>query len=666
MVALGGYFAWRHAAHPKPAGAQESLAVLYFSNLSQDPSLDWLNRGLTEMLTTNLAQVKGLEVLSTERILAEVQRMGMKQTTELSPATAAQVARNTDADAFVTGTLLRTGPRQLRLDVQVQDSKSGQILFSDKVEAEDVQGIFSMVDQITGRMAQRFAPAANATANGPSIEEAATSNLEAYRHFQTGLDLSRRFMVAESIRELEQATQIDPQFALAYWYLAGGYATVGDFRKGHELIDKLQGLQSRLPRQYQLQYQAELASEAGDDARKQEILESLVKEFPRDDLGRVQLANLYLQMMYVDRAVTTLKDGLQLDPKNEELINVLVYSEADAGNLQAALQADDQYMAIRPNDPNPWDTRGDALFMLNHDDEAVEAYRKTIVLKPDFVNYTDYLKLAVVYADQKKFALADTALQDFGDHVTGTMKVYIPQFSAQFKELRGDLEGARASLRQAVRALAAAGQKEGALGALRALTLVSFLTGEGYASDLAFARQQKISGYEDAVVELLQSVQGDAAAAEQSEQKYIAARPELGAKGVENHRNFDAMDVAFAHNDPQAVLAVAGRLPSTYDLDLLYLRGWAYFETKDYAHAERDFHNTILGERVMASFGNVRGHSPLRAALAHFYLGQIYDATGKRDQAVNEYQEFLSHFENSTAKLPQIALARAALKQALP
>ncbi len=286
-------------------------------------------------------------------------------------------------------------------------------------------------------------------------------------------------------------------------------------------------------------------------------------------------------------AASALKDGLQLDPKNEELINVLVYSEAAAGNLPAALQADDQYMAIRPNDPNPWDTRG-------------------------------------------------------------------------------DLDGARASLRQAVQALTAAGQKLGARGALRSLALVSFLTGEGYASDLAFARQQKISGYEDAVVELLQSVQGDAPGAEQSEQKYIAARPELGAKGVENHQNFDAMDVAFAHNDPQAVLAAAGRLPSTYDVNLLYVRGWAYFETKDYAHAEQDFHNTIPGERVMASFGVVRGHSPLRAALAHFYLGQIYDATGKRDQAVNEYREFLSHFENSTAKLPQIAVARAALKKALP
>jgi hypothetical protein len=52
--------------------------------------------------------------------------------------------------------------------------------------------------------------------------------------------------------------------------------------------------------------------------------------------------------------------------------------------------------------------------------------------------------------------------------------------------------------------------------------------------------------------------------------------------------------------------------------------------------------------------------------LWHFYLGQIHEATGKRDQAVNEYQEFLSHFEGAHTRLPQVAEARAALKRLLP
>ena len=97
-----------------------------------------------------------------------------------------------------------------------------------------------------------------------------------------------------------------------------------------------------------------------------------------------------------------------------------------------------------------------------------------------------------------------------------------------------------------------------------------------------------------------------------------------------------------------------------------YPRGWAYFETKDYSRAEQDLRAAILDEKLLANFNSMRTRSPLLAALAHFYLGQVYEATGKREQAANEYQEFLSHFENSGANLPQIDLARAALKRSLP
>jgi tetratricopeptide (TPR) repeat protein len=118
--------------------------------------------------------------------------------------------------------------------------------------------------------------------------------------------------------------------------------------------------------------------------------------------------------------------------------------------------------------------------------------------------------------------------------------------------------------------------------------------------------------------------------------------------------------------DPQDVIAAAGRLPNSSFSPLRYPRGWAYLQTKDYSRAEQDLRAAILDEKNLSNINVIRGHSPLLAALAHFYLGQIYEATGKRDQAVNEYQEFLSHFENSRANLPQIAMARAALQRSLP
>ncbi len=50
-------------------------------------------------------------------------------------------------------------------------------------------------------------------------------------------------------------------------------------------------------------------------------------------------------------------------------------------------------------------------------------------------------------------------------------------------------------------------------------------------------------------------------------------------------------------------------------------------------------------------------------ALAQFYLGKLLEQGGKKAEAINFYQEFLSHFVNSSARLPQITEARAAIKR---
>jgi tetratricopeptide (TPR) repeat protein len=666
VLALAWWVTRNRIHKPVVSGGHKALAVLYFTNLSQDSSLDWLNRGLTEMLTTNLAQVKGLDVLSTQRIYAEIQRLGKKDAADLDSASTMEVARNTNADAFITGTLLRVGPKQLRLDLQVQDTKSGQILFSDRVEAPDVQGIFSMVDAVTSRVAQRFVPAGEMATNGPSIEDAATSNLEAYRHYQLGVELLRRHLFAEAARELEEAVRLDPQFALAYLDLSTAYLQQGDLRQGEDLRPKIEQLKSRLPRKDLLEFQAEEAFRAGDQSGGSQIFESLLQEFPREDEARTRLSTFLVSAGEENRAISLLKDGLQLDPRSDFLLNELGYAQAATGNLAAALQVNDQYVALRPGDPNPFDTRGDILYELNHDDEAVEAYRKVMELKPDFLGYRDYFKMAVVYADQKKFDLADSALQEYGKRGTGATKFYVAIFTAQFEEIRGDLEGARASYKRAVPDLAGAGQNNAAAGALESLAMVSIVTGEGLASDLAFARQQKISGWENGAIALLQAALRDMAASERSLQLYAAARPELGATGVERIRNHNSLLAALARKDPQGVLAAAGRLPNSIGSFLRYPRGWAYFETKDYSRAEQDLRAAIRDERHSGGFNNMRSRCPLLAALAHFYLGQVYEATGKRDQAASEYQEFLSHFDKSHASLPQIAIARAAIRRSLP
>jgi serine/threonine protein kinase/TolB-like protein len=662
VAAVAGFWFFRgRTAHPAGVPGHKSIAVLYFSNLSQDQSLNWLDNGLTDMLTTNLAQVKGLDVLSTERVMSAVQRSS-KDGKSLDPAQAQNVARDAGADAYITGALLKIGPTQLRLDVRAQDTGTGQILFSDKLEGQDVQSIFGMVDRLTASIASSFLPASDVPQKAPEIEQASTSNVEAYRHYQQGIDYGRRYLTSDAVRELEEAVRLDPQFALAALRLADQYRLLGDLRRSNELAIKVSQNQSRLPRYEQLSLQVLKARRSEDPEAELAARQQLVSEFPRQSLDRGILVAILGGSGKGEQARELMQQGLALDPKNEDLLNFESYGLAAEGDFNGALTANDSYMAIRPGDPNPLDTRGDVLFMAGRDDEAVATYRKVLELKPDFSDYSEYLKLAIVYTDQKKPDMANAAFQQFAHRASPLSRLYVPGFEAQFKQTAGDLEGALASYREAIRQLGQAKQSQAAETFLRSFSALSVLLGES-SSALSFAQQQKLDDYEQQMVAFLQTIAGNPSAAQQSLQRFASSHPWIAPRALEIDQAFADITAAVNRGDGQTALSRATSIPDFQFPYLLFLKGRAHLLTNDYASAETEFRAALRNDRSMANSAALTGRFPALGILSHYYLGQLYERSSKRDQAINEYQEFLSHFQSSQTRLSQVGEARTALKR---
>jgi serine/threonine protein kinase/predicted negative regulator of RcsB-dependent stress response len=660
-ILVGFFFLHGRNAGSTVGKQHKSVAVLYFNNLSQDQSLDWLNNGLTDMLTTNLAQVKGLDVLSTERVLSAVQRAS-KDGKSMDPAQAQSAARDAGADAYITGALLKIGPTQLRLDVRAQDTGTGQILFSDKLEGQDIQSIFGMVDRLTASLAGSFLPASEQPQKAPEIEQASTSNVEAYRHYQLGIDYGRRFLTADSVRELEEAVRLDPQFALAYMRLANQYFLLGDQRRQAEVSAKVEQLQSHLPRYEQMSLQILHAQRARDYEAALAARQALMSEFPRSTMDRGNLADELGSFGKGQQALDLLQQGLALDPKNEDLLNFQVYQWVKSGDINAALAADDAYISVRSGDPNPFDTRGDALFISGRDDDAIAAYRKTIELKPDFGEYTEHLKLAIVYTDQKKPDMAGAAFQQFVQRATPLQRLYVPAYQAQFKQTAGDFEGALAAYREAVAQFGRAGQNEAAGNYLQPMILLSLLLNDTSSVD-SFVRQQKLGGEELPAVAFLETLKGNSSASQQALQRYGSSHPWIAPRALELRQIYSDTVAAVQKGDGQTAVTRLAGAPDLQASQWLFFRARAHQLANDDSSAEAEFRGVLLTERSLENGRAMADRFPALGILSHYYLGQLYEHTGKRDQALNEYQEFLSHFTTSQSRLPQIADARAALKR---
>jgi eukaryotic-like serine/threonine-protein kinase len=188
------------------------------------------------------------------------------------------------------------------------------------------------------------------------------------------------------------------------------------------------------------------------------------------------------------------------------------------------------------------------------------------------------------------------------------------------------------------------------------------MLGEG-SSALSFAQQQKLDDEELQTVAFLETLAGNASAAKQNLQRFAASHSWISPRAIEIDQAYADITAAVQRGDGQAALTRAAGIPDFREPHLLFLKARSHLLVNDYSSAEAEFRAVLAANHVLANAGSLVGRFPLAEVLSHYYLGQLYERTGKRDQAVNEYQEFLSHFPNSQSRLAQVGDARGALKR---
>jgi len=397
--------AWKFmpgSAVSRTAAAPKALAVVAIENLTQDPSLEWMDSGVVELLTTNLAQARQLEVISTERVRGLIQRH-VKNGGRMPAGEARDVAQEAHADWFLSGALLKVG-QGLRLDLRVQDTATGQVLFADKVEGETSQAVFAMADKATEGILTGLLPGEARVQ--PSVTASLTSNVEALHAYEEGLKYSDRLFVDQAIAAYRRAIELDPQFVMAHFELADSLGASSDLPAARREITRAAELAERLPipRQQKIRIRA---SQLGFDDKLEEatqILQEAMREFPKEIQLKIDLVATRGSQWRYEEAKSILEDALRLDEHNAGALNFLAYADGWLGDVSGAFAALDKYAALLPpNDPNPMDTRGDVLAVNGRMEEAAAEYQKNTRMNPDFTYTYSASKLSPLSSSGQVF-----------------------------------------------------------------------------------------------------------------------------------------------------------------------------------------------------------------------------------------------------------------------
>jgi TolB-like protein len=199
-----------------------SIAVLAFANRSNDANDEYFSEGLADELLSVLAKIRGL------RVAARTSAFSFKG----KQATISEIGRALNVATVLEGSVRKSGNR-IRITVQLVKVADGYHLWSETYD-RTLEDVFAVQDDITQCVVQELrttlmgeAPAAKQNESvGREIAVAAkgrSENSEAYRLMLQGRYLMDRVSHSDferSVEYLKQAVAIDPEFALAWAWLA--------------------------------------------------------------------------------------------------------------------------------------------------------------------------------------------------------------------------------------------------------------------------------------------------------------------------------------------------------------------------------------------------------------------------------------------------------------
>lgn len=199
-------------------GSINSIAVLPFVNVGGSEGSEYLSDGLTETLINNLSQLPQLKVIARS---SSFKYKGENVDVQ-------EAANKLGVEAIVTGRIVERGDN-LQISVEMVNAGEGTQMWGEQYNrrAADLQRIQS---EISREIAQKLRLRLTG-AQEQQLAKRATENPEAYQLYLNGLFYMRKGGVGESIRKAldycNQATALDPTFALAYAGAADAYRLLG-------------------------------------------------------------------------------------------------------------------------------------------------------------------------------------------------------------------------------------------------------------------------------------------------------------------------------------------------------------------------------------------------------------------------------------------------------
>ncbi|MBK5186694.1 MAG: protein kinase [Gemmatimonadaceae bacterium] len=352
-IGLGLLFGWsRYRTSERPSGPR-LVAVLPFQNMG-DSADAYFADGITDAVRGKLTSLAGLEVTASSS-------SGEYRHTTKTPQ---QIARELGVDYLLIGKVrwakAADGTSRVQVSPELIKASTASSTWQESFDA-DLTDVFKVQADIASRVATALNVVLEDSAERKLVERP-TTNLAAYDAFLRGDAISQNMSVADALtsrraaRYYEQATAIDPSFALAWTRLARAYATL-----------YANGAPS--------QETADLSLRAAERA---------LALAPDGADGHLALGDYYSDVTSdFRRAADEYAEGLRRSPSDVDLLTASALNQQSLGQWDSALVSLGRAATLDPRSITTGRRLGFTLLRLRRYPGALAATDRTLALAPD-------------------------------------------------------------------------------------------------------------------------------------------------------------------------------------------------------------------------------------------------------------------------------------------
>ena len=347
-------------AHSLPE--QPSIAVLAFTNMSDDPKQEYLSDGITDQLIATLSKVPKLFVIDRTSAFAYKGKSVKVR----------QVAEELGVQYVLEGSVQRSGDR-VRIIVQLIDAIAGDHLWAERYD-RDLKDIFELQDDLTIKIITALRIKLVAGEDAKRLTGGRTKNLQYIEKKFEGRFYLGEFNKASNAKAkqiFEELTIMEPEIFNAYVGLASAH-----------MMDVWLGSSSSPKKSL---------GEAIKLCKKAIVLDE------SQDIPHSLLGYIYAVTRQHDKAIEECQRAIDMNPNSADAYLFLGMSLNYAGRPQEAIDFLKKAHRLSPFPPPSFILHlGSAYREAGRYEEAIAEYKKCIKRAPN--NRMAYQHLSITYA----------------------------------------------------------------------------------------------------------------------------------------------------------------------------------------------------------------------------------------------------------------------------